>query len=476
MPVPLLRSTPEAQGISSHDLALFVQEATERLDALHSFMLLRHGHVVAEGWWSPYAASEPHMLFSLSKSFTATAVGLAQEEGRLQVSDRLLSFFPELAPAQPDPGLAAMTLQDLLTMRSGHAEDTLGKLFEGQDASWTRTFLSLPVPYPPGTHFVYNTGATYMLSAVVQRVTGQRLSDYLGPRLFAPLGIENPIWDRSPEGVDLGGFGLSVTTEDIARFGQLYLQRGQWQGRQLISAAWVGEATTGHADNSANTNVDWQQGYGYQFWRCRHHAYRGDGAFGQYLIVFPEQDAVLAITAGLSDMAAELDLVWERILPAMHNGPLPADSAATERLRARLAGLTLPTPQGRTAAAATATVAGKRYLLASNDQHVESVAFEPGAAHDTLVIGTPRGEQRLVCGHGAWVRGTISLDGGAVVPVAASGAWTDDNTYVASVCAYQTPFHSRLTLAFAADRLLWDREENVSFGPRKYPQLTGLVQ
>jgi CubicO group peptidase (beta-lactamase class C family) len=476
MPAPLPRSAPEAQGISSHDVAIFVQEAEKRLNALHSFMLVRHGHVVAEGWWAPYAAAERHMLFSLSKSFAATAVGFAVAEGRLKVTDRLLAFFPDAAPAEPDGNLAAMTLQDLLTMRSGHAQDTLGQLFEGPDARWTRTFLSLPVAHRPGTHFVYNTGATYMVSAVLQRVTGQSLLDYLTPRLFAPLGIESPVWDKSPEGVDLGGFGLSVTTEDIARFGQFHLQRGQWQGRQLLSAAWIEEATAPHADNSANDNVDWQQGYGYQFWRCRHGAYRGDGAFGQYFIVFPEQDAVLAITAGLSDMAAELNLVWEQILPSLRPGPLPADPAAVERLRTRLAALTLPAPKGQPAAAVAAEVARKRYVLAPNDQGLESLALHSGAEQDMLVIGTRRGEQRLVCGHGAWVRGTISLDGDTPAPIAAAGAWTSDTTYVASVCAYQTPFCSRLTLAFADGKVLWDREENVSFGPRQRPQITGQAQ
>ena len=174
-----------------------------------------------------------------------------------------------------------------------------------------------------------------MLSAIVQKVTGMTVLDYLRPRLFEPLGIEHPTWETSPQGISAGGFGLSIRTEDIARFGQLYLQRGKWQGKQLVPAAWVEAATARQTSNGSNPQSDWDQGYGYQFWRCRHGAYRGDGAFGQFCVVLPEQDAVIAITSGVKDMQAVLNLVWDKLLPAMKPSSLPADDEAAEETRNR---------------------------------------------------------------------------------------------------------------------------------------------
>ena len=339
---PLPRSTPEAQGISAAALLAFVEAADSQIDAMNSFMLLRHGQVVAEGWWAPYDARTPHVLYSLSKSFTSTAVGLAAADGRFSIYDRVLKFFPEDAPPDPSANLRAMRIHDLLRMSTGHqTEAALGLASDGSGRTWTQIFLAHPVPFTPGTHFLYNTPATYMLSAIVQKTTGMTVLDYLQPRLFQPLGIEKPTWDTSPQGIDAGGFGLRLHTEDIAKFGQLLLQKGAWNGQQLLPAAWVEAATSLQTANGGDPNSDWNQGYGYQFWRTRHHAFRGDGAFGQYCIVLPDLDAVLVITSGVRDMGAVMNLAWDKLLPAMQATPLPPDSAADARLRARLAALTL---------------------------------------------------------------------------------------------------------------------------------------
>ena len=325
----LPRSQPEAQGVSSSAVLAFVEEAEKKIDSLHSFMLVRHGHVVAEGWWSPYAAESPHALYSLSKSFTSTAVGLAIAEGKLSLDDQVLKFFPEDAPKEPSNNLKAMRVSDLLRMSTGHGAEPARPPGE----VWTKKFLAQPVPHKPGTHFLYNTSATYMLSAIVQKVTGATVLDYLRPRLFEPLGIEGPTWGTSPQGISLGGYGLSIRTEDIARFGQLYLQKGKWRGKQLVPEAWVEAATARQTSNGSNPKSDWDQGYGYQFWRCRHGAFRGDGAFGQFCIVLPEQDAVIAITSGVKDMQSVLDLVWDRLLPAIQTSPLADDPEAQRRSR-----------------------------------------------------------------------------------------------------------------------------------------------
>lgn len=268
----LPRSTPERQGISSADILDFVDTADKQIDTMNSFMLIRHGSVVAEGWWGPYDAQTPHVLYSLSKSFTSTAVGLAIAEGKMSLDDQVLKFFPDNAPADPSANLKAMRVRDLLRMATGNQTEAP---ILTQDQPWAMTFLAHPVPFKPGTHFLYNSPGTYMLSAIVQKVTGMTVLDYLKPRLFEPLGIDNPSWVLSPQGISAGAYGLSLRTEDIARFGQLYLQKGKWQGKQLVPSEWITEATARQTANGSSPNSDWDQGYGYQFWRSRHNTYRG---------------------------------------------------------------------------------------------------------------------------------------------------------------------------------------------------------
>jgi CubicO group peptidase (beta-lactamase class C family) len=472
-PSPMLRSAPEAQGISSSDILTFVAEAEQKLDALHSVMIVRHGKIVAEGWWAPYAAAEPHMMYSLSKSFTSTAVGLAVAEGKLQVNDPVLKFFPDEAPAEPSANLRAMRVRDLLTMSAGHHDEDIRDFPYNSDESVVKAFLAKPVAHKPGTFFVYNTPASYMLSAIVQKVTGQPVLDYLGPRLFQPLGIENPTWDASKQGVSMGGFGLSVRTEDIARFGQLYLQKGEWQGKQLVPASWVETATARHMSNGSSPASDWEQGYGYQFWRSRH-GYRGDGAHGQFCLVLPQYDAVIAITSGTRDMASVMNLVWDRLVPAFKPAALPTDAAANDKLKAKLASLVLRTQTGTTAAAIARRVTGKSYSFAANPQSIESIVLESSDANGgvTLTVKLAGTDQRISAAPGTWRKGQMTVRG-TVDPIAASGAWTADDTYTLKVVRYRTPFMSTYQLRFTEEQLTLDTEQNAGPANSRTSQLVG---
>ena len=475
----LPRSTPEAEGILSAAVLAFV-EAVERhdrpLEAVQGFMLMCHGKVAAEGWWAPYGPDFPHSFFSLSKSFTSTGIGLAVNEGLLTVDDHVLKFFPDDAPENPSENLKAMRVRHLLSMNTGHQEDTSGRVLRKEGDNWVRIFLSLPVEHQPGTWFVYNTAATYLLSAIITKLTGESLVDYLRPRLFAPLGIENPSWETDPRGISIGGTGLHLRTEAIARLGQLYLQKGNWNGVQIVPEAWIDEATITHSDNSnTQTNPDWMVGYGYQFWRCRHDAYRGDGAFGQFCIVMPEQDAVLAIISGLMDMQSVLDKVWEHLLPAMRPDALPADAKAHGELCDKLAVLSLPLAEGKPTSPRAEEWSGKTYELESNDLKLASIVTEFGEDCSTLIVRDERGEHSVPVGHSTWLRGSADVRGHGSELVATSGAWAADDTFEVRICAYESEFCLVIRLHYTEEAVHLTVEPNVSWGDAAVTTITGRI-
>lgn len=493
-PFSFPRATPESQGVSSKAILNFIREAEPKVDGLHSFMLVRHGHVVAEGWWAPYGADQPHVMFSLSKSFTSTAVGFAVAEGKLNIFTPVIDFFPGEAPVDPSQNLKSMRIRDLLTMSTGHEASAIDNFPFYAREDLVRRFLALPVSHKPGTLFVYNTPASYMLSAIVQKVTGQTVLDYLRPRLFEPLGITDATWEKSSQGINMGGFGLKIRTEDIARFGQLYLQKGMWQGRQLLPASWVEEATARQMSNGSDPTGNWDQGYGFQFWRCPHGVYRGDGAFGQFCIVMDKYDAVLAITSGTADMSAVLDSVWKYLLPAFHDAALPADPAADSHLSDALARLEVPPQVGMNSSPMEKRVLGRRYVFPENPKGITAVTLVAprqggtwmgGAAQSPK--GTPPGAVTLLVEFGAkivpitaapglWHRGGIVNTETGPEPIAASGAWTSDYTYTLKVCRYQTPFVDTYELRFSGDELRVDSTVNVSFGDRVSPTLIGTAK
>lgn len=456
---PLPRSTPEAQGVHASAIDDFLEAANE-IDSLHSFMMLRHGRVIAEGWWAPYQPDDRHKLYSLSKSFASTAVGLAIAEGKLDLHDTVMGFFPDLAPGEPSRNLKNLRVRDLLSMSTGHVSEDLGKFsFTDTAKPLVQQFLALPVKHRPGTHFLYNTPATYLCSAIVQKVTGQGLIDYLTPRLFEPLGIEGPVWETDHQGIALGGYGLNVRTEDIAKFGQLYLQRGEWNGRRLLPADWIEAATRKQTSNGSDPESDWNQGYGFQFWRCRHNAYRGDGAFGQYCVVMPEHDVVIAITSGLGNMQGVLDRIWDHLLPGLAPIALPSRPEAHAALRATLESLAISRPQGDAGQDHVREHANRIYHFAKNDRGLESFELRPMKAGASMILTIHGTAHRLTYGYGQeWVEETSSLGPTLLsrglteeAPIARVGAWPDADTLVIKSCFTRSPYVLTLTASFQGD-------------------------
>ena len=335
-------NAPLSRGKASPELdaafTAYLQAVADSSEELHSIMVLQHGKIIEEHFFVPDTA---HIMNSVSKTFTATAVGFAIDEGLLSLDDRIVDLFPESLPDQVSDTLARITIRHLLTMNSGHGTDPTYTVRSG-NGDWIRGFMEWRFDFEPGTCFCYNSLGTYVLSAAVQKVTGQKVVDYLEPRLWQPLGIEKPYWQESPAGINTGGWGLYLRTEDLARMGLCLLNYGKFRGKQVIPANWVKEMSSAQVSSvSAGVNEqivtdirrdpsspfyayfdpeqsDWMQGYGYQMWRCRHGAFRADGANGQYILVLPEQDAVIVTTANIPNMRQELNLIWDYLLPVIN--------------------------------------------------------------------------------------------------------------------------------------------------------------
>lgn len=472
----LKRTTPESTGISSLSIKNFIEDMEKQGIEMHSFMLLKKGKVVAEAWWKPYSKEFPHTLFSLSKSFTSTAVGFVVQDGLLSIEDDVCSYFPDNLPKIISDNLATMKVKHLLSMNTGHTKDTTDTMING-GASYATTFLSLPVNKVPGTHFLYNTGASYMLSAIVQKITGITVNDLLIKSLYKPLGIDTPHWDSCPEGINLGGFGLSAKTEDIAKLGQLYLNRGIWNGKQLLSADWVEAASKFQSDNSSMDDTDWSQGYGYQFWLCRHNAYRGDGAFGQYCIIMPKEDAVIAITSGISDMQAVLDSIWDILLPAMKVEYLEENVKENKSLIDRLNSLSYWMIDIGRESKITSHISNKIYKIDKNMYNIEEVSLSFNESNTLLTIKTSSFNSSIKLGNGKWHlgEGFSFIDLKSIARVAAGGTWKDENIFMAIIKYYETPFTFKLIYKFEGDNITIKTTTNVSFISDELITLTGHI-
>ena len=320
---PLMRG--KASAAMDKAFASYLQAVADHNEDLHSVMVLQHGKVLEEKFFQGDSA---HILNSVSKTFTSTAVGFAISEGLLALDEKIVDIFPELVTENVSDTMKRVTVRNLLTMNSGHGTEPASVR---RSNDWVQAFLESHLDYEPGTCYCYNSYGTYVLSAAVQKRSGQKVVDYLDTRLWQPLGIEKPRWQESPAGINTGGWGLYLKTEDLARMGLCILNGGKFGGKQVIPADWVAEmgkyqvpsVNAGVNQHQAAergmdpTENDWMQGYGYQMWRCRHNAFRADGANGQYIIIIPEKDAVIVTTANIRDMAEELNLIWDYLLPAL---------------------------------------------------------------------------------------------------------------------------------------------------------------
>jgi CubicO group peptidase (beta-lactamase class C family) len=377
----LPRNTPESQGVSSTGIVDFLNAVDTGRVELHSFMFVCHGKVIAEGWWNPFKPDYKHILFSASKTFTATAVGLAISENRLKLTDKVVSFFPYSMPDSISEYMRELTVQNLLTMSVGQDPEPRAM---GTGGDWIALFLKTAPVLKPGTVFKYNNMATFMLSAIVQQVTGQTVFDYLQPRIFKPLGIHGIDWDLNPQGINLGMIGLRLRTEDLAKFGQLLIQNGVWNDKQVLPKEWVKEATSFKIESNDPGNKrpkdqnDWAQGYCYQMWRGRNNSVRLDGLGGQFVVLFPDKDAFVVMTANARNTQDELNLIHNYLFPAIKSDKaLPENTGLNNELQKKLAALNLkPTAaRGLSKTDIESKISGKEFDLGSNSNNIQSVYF-----------------------------------------------------------------------------------------------------
>jgi CubicO group peptidase (beta-lactamase class C family) len=338
-------SSPAEQGVDARGVTAFL-DGVEGHPAIepHGLIIQRHGRRIVEGYWAPHAGGRARLVYSLSKSFTGTALGLLIGEGRLTLDDLVSDHLPELLE-DADPATRRMKIRHIASMSTGHGRETLGEATELDPADPVRGFFTIPPDAEPGTLFAYNQPPVMALATILQGLAGERLTEYLRPRLLDPLGIDDLRWAQMRPGLDMGFSGVHTTLDAVARLGQLHLDDGVWDGRRILPDGWVAAASAQQIANPEQTEADWRQGYGFQLWRSQH-GYRGDGAFGQYMVVLAEQDAVVAMFSSTLNMQAVLDLMWEHLLPAMAAGSAPpaADDTALAR---RLASLSMPTAAER---------------------------------------------------------------------------------------------------------------------------------
>ena len=470
----LTRARPAAVGVDAGRIESFLDDVEAAGLSLHTLALHRRGHVAAEISWWPYRVDGPRVMHSVAKSFTACAIGLALEEKRFALTDRVVSFFPDHLPDAVDGRLAAMTVEDLLTMRTGHAEETSGSRWRSLQTSWIGAFFKIPVVHQPGTVYTYTSAASYMLSAILTRATGLTLHDYLQPRLFAPLGITGETWAVGPDGINPGGNGLTCTTLDILKLGALHAQRGVWNGRRILPESWVSEATRAHSAG----------GYGYHWVSAPNGTYAALGVFAQIVVVFPQYEATLALTAAVNGSQAcerhMLPIVY-RHFPAAFHDDVREDREAEGHLDGRARQAASVAPLVSLAEPAPDRAGALTYSMQQNALGITGLRLDLASDQCTLHLTDADGQHAVEMGIGRWIESETSVPGRDLhhgydlrpARLVAGARWLDPQTLQMSWLFIETAFRDTVVCHFNGDSISVSRRVNVNSGRLSHPELIG---
>ncbi len=437
----LPRSRPEAVGVDSGGVDALLDDLARRHLGLHTIMLVRHGHVYAEGAWSPHRLSDAPLLYSLSKTFTSAAVGIAVDDGAFDYDDTVVDLFADVVDAA-GPVASRIRVRDCLAMATGHTVDVwpTARLATLPGRTPWRAWLATEPPGIPGETFCYNQVATWTLAEIVRHATGRTVLELLRERVFAPLGITQVSWDTDQRGRILGSTGLHLAPESIAAFFQLLLDDGVRDGERLLPDEWMTRHRQPHVDTaSVMTDTDWQQGYGWQVWPDSHGGYRGDGAFGQFGLVMPGHDAVVVTTAHTTDMPGILDAVWTHLVPAF--SALPARGPTASRPITEAGARAGDALAARLSRAALVTVGGERggtVHLSFENRRNRWRLTDASHGWDLRWVDAAGGDNTLAVGYGSWQYATMRW-GTKTLRVAASGAWVGWGHWVGHLIALDAP-------------------------------------
>lgn len=498
----LPRATPASRGTDPAIILAMLDEIERHDLELHSLLVWQDGALITSAYWAPYSLARPHMMHSVTKSFTSMAAGLAVSDGLLSVDDAVLQFFPDYA-GPVDDNLRAMKVRHLLTMTSGHGRGISGGSWRRVLSSWVDDFLRQPTPHNPGEVFVYDSAASYMLSAIVQQVTGRMIADYLSEWIFQPMGMStNMTWDTGTDGVNTGGNGLSCTSEDMLKLGILHLQGGEWQGRQLLPRQWVQAATgmqirdvvlgvftgdhyLGPDEVGDGQKVSRREGYGYQWWRGPHNSFSANGLFGQYCIVLQEENAVLAFTGGLEDSDRRVhQLIYDVLRPALGKGGGTPESA--EKLDERLAGLRLKNFADM--AFSAEKVPCGIWMVEPNDQAIESIALAANNNELSVTLRDADGEHQVRAGCGFYIETVTTIPGARLhhsyqpvggLRVLASARLLEndgaDTVLEMDWIFVETAFRDTVRLRFTDGSMILSRRVNVNSSELEFPDIKGQL-
>lgn len=477
------RTTPEAVGMHSKSVLRFIKYVEDKNIELHSLMIIRHGKCCASGWWAPYGPEYLHPMCSFSKSVTSIAVGFAEQEGLLRLEEKIADIFPEYLPENPTQELMHVQLQHLLTMSCGHDTET-----EAMGEDWIREFLSNPFRHEPGTFFRYNTAGTNMLAAVLKKKTGQNVTEYLRPRLLDPLGIRNIFCDclPGPEAVEIGGGAMKLCTEDMAKIAYFLLKKGMWEGKQLLRESWFERAcskqieTKGDADGHVG---DWACGYGYQFWMCAHpKAFRADGAFGQFGIVFPDLNMIVVTTAATEQTQELMDSIQRYFIPETTDDRIEKNSLA-QVLEEKLSFLNILPLQGKRQQETEARIHDRIYFAEESEEYCSSMEILVGGvalyhveegkitkmsftfSEDMVTWNLWEGEERKQLMGDFRGRFQISRCGDCLY--GASAGWSDENTLQIEIRRLDAISGARINFRFEGNRLTLDSQDTLLTGDRE---------
>lgn len=377
-----------AKGVNAENVEKYVKESAANGINIRALQVIKGKEPMIRLAFAPYDFETPMHLYSLSKSFTSTAVGICIDEGLLSPSTKMCELFADKMPENMSEGLKALTLHDLLSMQSGHSACVLRDIRWADDT--VKAFFEQEMQHTPGTTFAYSTAATCVCAASVERVTGKKLVDFLDERLFQKLGIEKPTWWECRDGQTLGGTGLHLSSDSITKFGVMLKNKGTYNGERIVSEEYLAMATRHHSIDLNNGSPDWTAGYGYQFWINDREGYRGDGAFGQLCMIMPSIDTVVTVMGEVSNMALEVELVY-KLLDTMYGSETDSSSLSEYLDTAYM-----------TKKNETGFNNDLSFTVAENRAEIEKIRiFGENLLH--VEMTAPYGKKEFVCGNGEYI-------------------------------------------------------------------------